>query len=93
MLEFISIHSAIASGDVRLVLARPHQRLFQSTPLSLAETTNVIAEQERLNISIHSAIASGDARDGLIDEQIAEFQSTPLSLAETDKMGFRRSGW
>ena len=38
----------------------PDRELFQSTPLSLAETDWRITENADMEISIHSAIASGD---------------------------------
>ena len=56
----ISIHSAIASGDEGLRNQTVFAMIFQSTPLSLAETTLMSDEGGASAISIHSAIASGD---------------------------------
>ena len=56
----ISIHSAIASGDSYPATLGSSFSVFQSTPLSLAETKMKFEYVVDLKISIHSAIASGD---------------------------------
>ena len=56
----ISIHSAIASGDMTSADVNDATVQFQSTPPSLAETAHTAADLTYQRISIHSAIASGD---------------------------------
>ena len=60
LFKWISIHSAIASGDIEAGTSFNQVNIFQSTPPSLAETKLPYALVSVLKISIHSAIASGD---------------------------------
>ena len=78
----ISIHSAIASGDV-LLSALPSSSAI-SIHSAIASGDSIKPDKTYFTeISIHSAIASGDEASTYLVSPALKFQSTPPSLAET----------